>query len=179
MTAAIDLRDSLPESEVTREQILRGLRGRPKALPCKLFYDARGSELFERICELEEYYLTRVETGILRDCSGELAALIGPGSTVLEFGSGLSLKTRILLDALEEPADGTPDGSRAVRAVRRVLADVGFPTLAETGVAEEALPALVASATGEQSYNLEIDCHAWSSAEIEQAFRAALALESR
>jgi len=82
-------------------------------------------------------------------------------------------------DALGEPSDGTTDGSRAVRAVRRVLADVGFPTLAETGVADDALPALVASATGEQSYNLEIDCHAWSEAEVEQAFRAAFALAAR
>jgi alcohol dehydrogenase len=82
-------------------------------------------------------------------------------------------------DALGEPADGSADGSRAVRAVRRLLADVGFPTLAGSGVTEEALPALVASATGEQAYNLEIDCHAWTAAEVEQAFRAALALESR
>ena len=82
-------------------------------------------------------------------------------------------------DALGEPADGSGDGSRAVRAVRRVLADVGFPTLAASGVTEDALPALVASATGEQSYNLEIDCHDWTSAEVEQAFRAALALEAR
>jgi len=82
-------------------------------------------------------------------------------------------------DALGEPSDGTTDGSRAVRAVRRVLADVGFPTLAETGVADDALPALVASATGEQSYNLEMDCHAWSEAEVKQAFRAAFALAAR
>ena len=82
-------------------------------------------------------------------------------------------------DALGEPSDGTTDGSRAVRAVRRMLADVGFPTLAETGVAEDALPALVASATGEQSYNLQIDCHAWSEAEVEQAFGAAFALTAR
>ncbi|HET8741337.1 MAG TPA: iron-containing alcohol dehydrogenase [Gaiella sp.] len=82
-------------------------------------------------------------------------------------------------DALGEPADGSGDGSRAVRAVRRVLRDVGFPTLAETGVAEDALPALVASATGDQSYNLEIDCHDWTAAEVEQAYRAALALQSR
>jgi len=82
-------------------------------------------------------------------------------------------------DALGEPADGTTDGSRAARAVRRVLADVGFPTLAQTGVTEDALPALVASAVGEQSYNLEIDCHAWDAAEVEQAFRAAFALCAR
>jgi alcohol dehydrogenase len=82
-------------------------------------------------------------------------------------------------DALGEPEDGTRDGSRAVRAVRRVLADVGFPTLTASDVGDDSLPALVASATGEQSYNLEIDCHAWDAAEVEQAFRAALALDAR
>jgi len=82
-------------------------------------------------------------------------------------------------DALGEPADGSDDGSRAVRAVRRMLADVGFPTLAASGLTEDALPALVASATGEQAYNLEIDCHAWGPPEVERAFRAALALDAR
>ena len=82
-------------------------------------------------------------------------------------------------DALGEPGDGTTDGSRAVRAVRRVLADVGFPTLRDVGVIDEDLPALVASATGEQSYNLDIDCHDWTPAEVEQAFRAALDLDRR
>jgi alcohol dehydrogenase len=82
-------------------------------------------------------------------------------------------------DALGEPDDGTSDGSRAVRAVRRVLADVGFPTLRELDVTEDDLPALVASATGEQSYNLDVDCHDWTPAEVEQAFRAALSLERR
>jgi alcohol dehydrogenase len=82
-------------------------------------------------------------------------------------------------DALGEPADGTSDGSRAVRAVRRVLADVGFPTLRDVGVTDDDLAALVASATGEQAYNLEIDCHDWTADEVERAFRAALALESR
>ena len=82
-------------------------------------------------------------------------------------------------DALGEAHDGTSDGSRAVKAVRRVLADVGFPTLREAGVVEGDLPALVASATGEQSYNLDVDCHDWTAAEVEQAFRSALALERR
>ena len=82
-------------------------------------------------------------------------------------------------DALGEPADGRSDGSRAVRAVQRLLAEVGFPTLREVGVTEDDLPALVARATGDQSYNLEIDCHDWTPAEVEQAFRAALALEAR
>ena len=82
-------------------------------------------------------------------------------------------------DALGEPGDGTADGSRAVRAVRRVLADLAFPTLRDVGVTEEDIPALVESAMGEQSYNLDVDCHAWSAAEVEQAFGAALALDSR
>ncbi len=82
-------------------------------------------------------------------------------------------------DALEEPDDGTDDGSRAVRAVRRVLADLAFPTLRDVGVTEADLPALVESATGEQSYNLDVDCHDWTAAEVEHAFRSALALERR
>ena len=82
-------------------------------------------------------------------------------------------------DALGEPLDETSDGSRAVRAVRRVLADVGFPTLRDLGATEADLPELVASATGEQSYNLDVDCHDWTPEEVEQAFRAALALERR
>ena len=82
-------------------------------------------------------------------------------------------------DALGEPADGTADGSRAVRAVGRILAAAGFPTLREVDVTEDDIPALVESATGEQSYNLEIDCHDWTLGDVEQTFRAALALESR
>jgi alcohol dehydrogenase len=82
-------------------------------------------------------------------------------------------------DALGEPDDGTRDGSRAVRAVRRLLAAAGFPTLRDVGVTEDDLPALVESAKGEQSYNLDVDCHEWTPAEVEQAFRGALALESR
>jgi alcohol dehydrogenase len=82
-------------------------------------------------------------------------------------------------DALGEPEDGTADGSRAVRAVQRVLADVGIPTLTDLGVTGDDLPALAASATGEQSYNLDVDCHDWTPAEVEQAFRAALALARR
>ena len=64
-------------------------------------------------------------------------------------------------DALGEPGDGTADGSRAVRAVRRMLADVGFPTLREAGVVEDDLPALVQAATTEQAFFLDIDCHDW------------------
>lgn len=82
-------------------------------------------------------------------------------------------------DALGEPADGTADGSRAVRAVRRVLAEVGFPTLHEAGVTHEEVPALVDAAVGEQAFFLEIDCHEWTRDEVDAAFHAALALEAR
>jgi len=82
-------------------------------------------------------------------------------------------------DALGEPADGTSDGSRAVRAVKRVLRDVGFPTLAEVGVTEDDLPTLVEAATGSQRFFLDIDCHEWTPAEVEQAFRAGLELTDR
>jgi alcohol dehydrogenase len=82
-------------------------------------------------------------------------------------------------DALGEPADGSSDGSRAVRAVRRILADVGFPTLSEVGVTEADLPALVQAATEEQAFFLDIDCHTWTAAEVEAAFRAALLVQSR
>jgi choline dehydrogenase len=82
-------------------------------------------------------------------------------------------------DALGEPRDGSADGSRAVRAVGRILAAARFPTLREVGVTDEDLTALVDSATGDQSYNLGIDCHDWTPADVEHAFRAALALEAR
>ena len=81
-------------------------------------------------------------------------------------------------DALGEPPDGTSDGSRAVRAVERILAAAGFPTLRDVGVTEDDLPALVESATGEQSYNLDVDCHEWAPEEVVRAFRAALDLDS-
>jgi len=82
-------------------------------------------------------------------------------------------------DALGEPADGSGDGSRAVRAVRRMLAEVGFPTLREAGVTDEDVPALVAAAVEEQAFFLDIDCHEWTPAEVEGTFRAALTLTAR
>jgi alcohol dehydrogenase len=82
-------------------------------------------------------------------------------------------------DALGEPGDGAADGSRAVRGVRRLLAAVRFPTLAELGVTAADLPRLVDTAVREQGFFLEIDCHAWTRGEVEEAFRAALALEAR
>lgn len=82
-----------------RSDVLAGLTATPKTLPPKWFYDARGSELFERITRLPEYYPTRAEREVLADRSDEIAALTG-AHTLVELGSGSSEKTRLLLDAL-------------------------------------------------------------------------------
>ncbi len=81
--------------------VLAGLRATPKRLPTKYLYDAEGSKLFERICELPEYYPTRTETAILRQYAGEIADLTGPDAALLELGSGASVKTSILIERLE------------------------------------------------------------------------------
>ncbi len=91
-----------------RDAVLAGLARSPRAIPAKFLYDARGSELFDAICELPEYYLTRTETGILRSCAAELARLAGPGCALVEFGSGSSVKTRLLLDAMPDLAAYVP-----------------------------------------------------------------------
>ncbi|HUF37907.1 MAG TPA: L-histidine N(alpha)-methyltransferase [Anaerolineales bacterium] len=89
-------------------EIESGLRAPVKTLPSKLFYDARGSELFERITGLPEYYLTRAEQAIMDVYAGEMCAEIGAGALLVELGSGSSLKTRALLDRLERPAAYVP-----------------------------------------------------------------------
>jgi dimethylhistidine N-methyltransferase len=85
-------------------EVLSGLAGSPKTLPCKFFYDAEGSRLFERICALPEYYPTRTELGMLRAYGREMAAALGPEVQIIEFGCGSTAKARIVLDALERPA---------------------------------------------------------------------------
>ncbi|MFZ5783652.1 MAG: L-histidine N(alpha)-methyltransferase [Pseudomonadota bacterium] len=85
-----------------REAVLAGLARKPRAIPAKFLYDARGSALFDAICDLPEYYLTRTETQILRSHAGEIAGMAGPGCALVEFGSGSSVKSRLLIDALEK-----------------------------------------------------------------------------
>ena len=77
-------------------------------LPCKFFYDQSGSRLFESICELDEYYLTRTEIAILSERMPELACWIGARCRLLEFGSGSSTKTRLVLDHLQDPVAYIP-----------------------------------------------------------------------
>ncbi len=91
-----------------RSAVLHGLAENPKWISCKYLYDARGSRLFEEICELDEYYPTRTELALLRQHAKEIAAFIGPNVNVIEFGSGSSRKIRILLDSLARPAAYVP-----------------------------------------------------------------------
>jgi len=83
--------------------LARALSERPRRISPKYFYDARGSQLFDRICELPEYYPTRTELGILRGRAAEIAAQIGPRAEIVEFGAGSLVKVRLLLDALQAP----------------------------------------------------------------------------
>lgn len=85
-------------------EIVAGLRDDPKTISSKFFYDARGAALFERICDLPEYYVTRAELAILRRHAADIARLAGPGAALVEYGSGAGVKVRLLLDALESPS---------------------------------------------------------------------------
>jgi len=100
--------DPAPLETSIRDEVLGGLARIPKELPPKLFYDERGSQLFDQICELEEYYPTRTEMAIMQAHAAQMAALIGPNSLLVEYGSGSSLKTRVLLDQLIAPAGYVP-----------------------------------------------------------------------
>jgi dimethylhistidine N-methyltransferase len=84
--------------------VLAGLARETKTLPPKYFYDSRGCALFEAICELPEYYLTRAETEVMHDRAQEIAHLLGADTLVVEYGSGNSRKTRLLLDAISPRA---------------------------------------------------------------------------
>lgn len=86
-------------AESLSEVVLAGLNASPKRLPCRFFYDLEGSHLFERICELPEYYLTRTEHSILSRRAPEMIEAAGDDIAIVEMGSGSSLKTRLLLDA--------------------------------------------------------------------------------
>jgi dimethylhistidine N-methyltransferase len=89
------------DSEDFRSAVLEGLSRSRRAVPAKYLYDARGSALFDKICELPEYYLTRTETSILAEHAGDIARLAGPQSALVEFGAGSSIKSRLLLDAMD------------------------------------------------------------------------------
>ncbi|HEX5270320.1 MAG TPA: L-histidine N(alpha)-methyltransferase [Gemmataceae bacterium] len=113
-----------------RADVLRGLSLPAKELPCKYFYDEAGSALFEGITRLEEYYPTRTELAIMRAHVAEMAGLVGPRCLLLEYGSGSSTKTRLLLDRLPDPAGYVPidvSGDFLLRTARAIADD--YPAL--------------------------------------------------
>ena len=107
---AYDLRidDRRPPSEDILDVVRRGLRSTPKRLPSWLFYDERGSALFERICEQPEYYLTRAECALMACHGASVAATLGADVRLVEYGSGSALKTDILLQQLASPVAYVP-----------------------------------------------------------------------
>jgi L-histidine N-alpha-methyltransferase len=133
----------LPEgflADSLRADARAGLTASPKALPPKWFYDERGSGLFEKITQLDEYYPTRAERAILRGAGGEIAAATG-ARTLVELGAGAAEKTRLLLDALRDggtlhsfvPVDVSE--AALVEASHRVMAS--YPGLVVTAVVSD------------------------------------------
>jgi len=100
--------DFKPGRESFLAEVLIGLRKSQKELPSKYFYDERGSRLFERICELEEYYIPRIEHSIMEAHIREIAELIGPRIILVEYGSGNCEKVRFLIDHLHDPVAFIP-----------------------------------------------------------------------
>jgi dimethylhistidine N-methyltransferase len=96
------------EAERFLEDVLCGLAEPRKAIPCKWLYDQRGSELYERITDLPEYYPARTEAEILDRHAREISAAIGPGAIVFEYGAGSMRKTARLIAALDRPAAYVP-----------------------------------------------------------------------
>jgi len=135
-----------------RRDVLAGLGRSPRAIPAKYLYDRRGSQLFDAICDQPEYYPTRTEAAILHQNALEIARLAGPGCALVEYGSGSSVKTRLLLDAMPDlhayvPIDISREHLEAT--ARRLREDYpGLRVDPETGdyMAIEALPETIGSA---------------------------------
>lgn len=89
-------------------EVVAGLSSSPRTLPCKFFYDERGADLFQKICELPEYYITRTETELLQRYGREMAESIGANVELIGFGTGAGIKTRMLLEHLENPIAYVP-----------------------------------------------------------------------
>jgi dimethylhistidine N-methyltransferase len=116
--------------DVELEQLIDGLRQPEKMISPKYFYDERGSQLFDEITRLPEYYPTDTELSIMRDNIGEIASLVGKQASLIEFGSGSSLKTRVLLEHLDELAAYVPvdiSEDHLLESARQIRED--FPDL--------------------------------------------------
>ena len=104
-----DVLDFAPAPADMLADVLAGLSRRPKRLPSRYLYDAAGADLFERICELDEYDLARTETAILAGAAQEIAGRIGPRALLFEPGSGAGHKIRLLLAALDHLFEDLPE----------------------------------------------------------------------
>lgn len=124
-TAQVTFYDEYPVETSLRTAVLQGLAEQPKAIPPKFFYDQRGSELFDAICELPEYYPTRTEIGLLQTHAHEIATLAGAQCQLIELGSGASKKVRLLLEALQPSVYLGIDISRdfLLQSTRRLAVD--------------------------------------------------------
>jgi L-histidine Nalpha-methyltransferase len=121
------------KQESFADAVTAGLSAHPKSIPSRFLYDARGSALFDRICELPEYYLTRTEMRILADHASDMAGLIGPEATLIELGSGSSVKVRLLLGAMAAPSAYVPidvSGEHLLAAAEALAADYPGLTVA-------------------------------------------------
>jgi len=134
-----------------RADVLAGLERRPRAIPARWFYDRKGSELFEAITDLPEYYPTRTETAILKTMCPDLVAHVGKGRAVVEFGSGSSTKTPVLLRCVEPsayvPIDISGDFLReSARGLQQAFPDLPIHPLEGDFMRPLTLPAMVADA---------------------------------
>ncbi len=129
--AAVAFHDLAPAPADFGAEVLAGLGAEPKTLPCKFFYDQRGSALFQEICRLPEYYPTRTEMALMGACAADIGACAGPECVVVEYGIGSVDKARLLLRALDRPrAYVAVDISREhLLAAAETLADE-FPEVA-------------------------------------------------
>lgn len=104
LTAVQPAAEAPPATSDLLSDVIAGLSSDPRTLPCKYFYDERGAALFQKICELPEYYVTRTELDILDRHRAEIASQLGPNIELIGLGTGAGTKTRILVEALEKPA---------------------------------------------------------------------------
>lgn len=148
------LQDLEPSTAEFEAAVLTGLSSPQKTLPCKFFYDAAGSALFDRICRLPEYYLTRTELRILEQRAADIAALLGPRASLIEFGAGSAGKVGLILAQLQEPYCYVPvDISRkhllgGAAGVARVFPGLRIAPVCADYTQSFALPAAAAGTPG-------------------------------
>lgn len=127
--------DFEPEVARMRKDVLGGLARDPKILPSQYLYDERGAVLFDQICDTQDYYVTQTEISILRKNLDQIKELIGPDAVVIEPGSGSGVKTKLLLEGLDDPAGYVPiDVAKKQLAEFAASMDKAYPDLDVTPV---------------------------------------------